>query len=125
MLRCALLIAALASPFAATPQVARPFPADALRAELQVLAAPDVLIAGKPARLSPGARIRGENNLLAMPGELVGKRLLVHYTREADGFVKDIWVLNAAERAIKVWPNTPEQAARWQFDMATQTWSKP
>mgnify|MGYP006888938401 FL=1 len=125
MLRCALLATALVAPFAATAQVARPFPADALRAELQVLTAPEVLIAGKAARLAPGARIRGENNLLLMPGELAGARLLVHYTQEGDGLVQDIWVLNAAERANKVWPNTREQAARWRFDAATQTWSRP
>jgi hypothetical protein len=125
MLRCALLAVALAAPLAATAQVARPFPADALRAELQVLAAPEVLIAGKAARLAPGARIRGENNLLLMPGELAGARLLVHYTQEGDGLVQDVWVLNAAERANKVWPNTREQAARWRFDAATQTWSRP
>ena len=96
MLRCALLATALVAPFAATAQVARPFPADALRAELQVLTAPEVLIAGKAARLAPGARIRGENNLLLMPGELAGARLLVHYTQEGDGLVRDVWVLNAA-----------------------------
>ena len=123
MLRCALLAAALVSP--ALAQVARPFPADALRAELQVLSAPELLIAGKPARLAPGARIRGENNLLLLPGEMAGAKWLVHYTQEADGLVKEVWVLNAAERANKLWPSTREQSAQWRFDVATQTWSRP
>ena len=128
MLRCALLAVLVATSLAAsvaTAQVARPFPADALRGELQVLAAPDALLNGKPARLAPGARIRGANNLLVLPGELVGSRQLVHYTQEADGLIKDVWVLNAAERANKRWPTSRAEAARWQFDMATQTWSKP
>ena len=104
----------------------RLFPANALRGNFTVVQAPvDVRLNDKPARLSPGARIRGENNLLLMPGELAGARLLVHYTQEGDGLVQDIWVLNAAERANKVWPNTREQAARWRFDAATQTWSRP
>jgi hypothetical protein len=49
----------------------------------------------------------------------------VHYTQESDGLVKDVWVLNAAERQNKVWPANRQQAAAWRFDMATQTWSKP
>jgi hypothetical protein len=125
MLRCALLAALFAASLTATAQVARPFPADALRGDLQVLVAPDVLLNGKPARLAPGSRIRGENNLLALPGELVGRRQLVHYTQEQDGLIKDVWVLNTAERAVKVWPTTRQQAAQWRFDAATQTWSKP
>ena len=128
MLRCALLAAALvaATPaFAQTAQVARPFPADALRGDLQIAVAPDVLLNSKPARLAPGARIRNETNFLVQPGELVGRRLLVHYTQESDGLIKDVWVLNPAERANKVWPANRQQAAAWRFDAATQTWSRP
>ena len=40
---------------------------------------------GNPLRLAPGARIRGQNNMLAMSGSLVGQRLAVHYTLTAHG----------------------------------------
>jgi hypothetical protein len=127
MNRCAFLAALLLAPlaFAQTNFVARPFPADALRGDLQIGVAPEVLLNNRPARLAPGSRIRGETNFVLQPGELVGKRLLVHYTQESDGLIKDVWVLNAAERANKVWPVNRQQAAAWRFDMATQTWSKP
>jgi len=125
MIRCAL-IAAIAFAGAAHAQTHRPFPADALRGDLQVQVAPLVLLNGKPARLAPGSRIRNENNLLVTPGEMTaqGKRV-VHYTQESDGLIKDVWVLNAAETANKRWPKTRAEAAAWRFDAATQTWIKP
>ncbi len=125
MKRCALIAAALVMS-AAHAQTHRPFPADALRGELQVQVAPEVLLNGKPARLAPGSRIRNENNFLVMPGELTvqGKRV-VHYTQEQGGLIKDVWVLNAAELANTRWPKTRAEAAAWRFDAATQTWIKP
>ena len=121
MIRCALLATALVATVAAaqTHLVARPFPADALRGDLQIGPAPEVLLNSRPARLAPGSRIRGETNFVMQPGELIGQRLLVHYTQESDGLIKDVWVLNAAERANKVWPANRQQAAAWRFDMAT------
>lgn len=125
MLRCALAVAAV---LAATPtfaQVARPFPVDALRGDLHITQAPEVLLNGKPARLAPGARLRDASGYLALPASLAGQKLRVHYTQEQDGLLKDVWVLNAAELANARWPETRAQAAQWVFDAATQTWSKP
>lgn len=127
MIRCALsaflLAASLLVPAAA--QTHRPFPADALRGDLRIGVAPEALLNDKPARLAPGVRIHGETHLLVLPGELTGKRLLVHYTQEPDGLIKQVWILNAAERANSRWPRTRQEAAQWQFDIASQTWSKP
>jgi hypothetical protein len=126
MLRCALLATVLVASAPAFAQVARSFPADTLRGDLQVQAFPEVLLNSKPARMAPGAVIRGENNLMQLPGELTGKRVLVHYRmEETSGLIRDVWILNAPERANRVWPNSRQQAALWKFDAATQTWSKP
>ncbi len=75
----------------------RPFPATALRGTLQVTQPPDVLLNGQHARLSPGARIRGVNNLLLLSGSLVGQNLVVNYVRDAQGMVHEVWLLNATE----------------------------
>jgi hypothetical protein len=126
MLRCVTLAAtlcALALPAAA--QVQRGFPASALRGEMQFLQPPDVVLNGRAARLSPGARIRGENNMLQMSGALVDLKTTVHYTVESNGMVRDVWLLSAAERARGPWPTTPAEAKTWQFDAAAQTWSRP
>jgi hypothetical protein len=125
MLRCALIAAALVAPLVVAAQTARPFPADTLRGDLQVGVAPDVLLNSQPARLAPGSRILDANNFLVVPGTLVGQRVRVHYTQDRDGLLQDVWVLNNAELANRVWPVSREQAALWRFDPATQLWSKP
>jgi hypothetical protein len=127
MLRCALaaLAISLLVPLAHA-QTHRSFPSQALRGELIVSAPPEATLNGQPARLAPGARIRGENNLLATPASLSGRKLVVHYTREPNtGLLMDVWVLNAAELARKPWPVNDAQARAWTFDPAGQTWSKP
>lgn len=108
----------------AQAQVHRPFPAQALRGEFVVVQTPDVLLNGKPARLSPGSRVRGDTNLLLQPAALTGQKVTVHYTVDMSGLVGDVWVLNPAELANKTWPRTPQEAAAWLFDPAAQTWTK-
>lgn len=66
---------------------------------MQVTLPPEVLIDGKVDRLSPGARIRAENNMMVVSGALSGQSLLVAYVREPQGMLHDVWILNAAERA--------------------------
>ncbi len=129
MFRCALLAATAtlaglcAAPVAA--QMPRPFPATALRGELVVLQPPEVALNGRAARLAPGARIRGDNNLLQLSGALVDQRYTVNYTRDPSGLLLDVWILTPTERARLPWPTTPEQAAAWTFDPSAQIWIRP
>ncbi len=126
MYRCALaglLAATLAAPAAA--QVQRNFPATALRGTLLIGEPPEIALNGKPARLAPGARIRGQDNMVQMSGALSGAKLLVHYTVDTYGLVKDVWILRPEEAAVRPWPATPEQAQTWAFDATAQTWTKP
>ena len=111
--------------FAASAQVQRNFPAAALRGDLTMGITPEIVLNGKPARLAPGARIRGQDNLMVMSGALSGSRLLVHYTLDPNGQVRDVWILRAEEAARRPWPTTPEQAGAWSFDPAAQTWTRP
>lgn len=75
-------------------------PAEALRGRLLITQPPDVTLNGHPARLSPGARIRGHNNLLLLSGSLAGKEQLVNYTRESNGLIHEIWILSEAEAQV-------------------------
>ncbi len=109
----------------AQAQTHRQFPGDALRAEMLISTPPDVQLDGKAARLTPGARIRGADNLLVFASALVGQKLTVHYTQDFSGQVRDVWILNEPELANKTWPRTHEQAAAWSFDPASQVWTKP
>ena len=79
----------------------RNFPASALRGTLVVTQPPVISMDGKAAQLSPGARIKGPDNLLVLSGAIVGKELLVNYTVEPHGMVHDVWILTEAEAAEK------------------------
>ena len=125
MLRCVLLAAALACALPAAAQVQRNFPATALRGTLAITQPPEVLLNGAPARLAPGARIRGTDNLLVLSGGLIGQRFVVDYTVDIAGLVMDVWLLTPQEAARQPWPTTAAQAAAWRFDPMAQTWSRP
>ena len=84
----------------------RNFPANTERGALVVTQPPEVLINGKPERLSPGARIRATNNLLVLSGTLVGQNLLVNFVREPQGMVHEVWILTEAEAALPL-PKQP------------------
>lgn len=127
MYRCFLataIVAVAAAPAAA--QVTRQFPQNALRGIITFGAPPVIAVNGNTTRLSPGARIRGMDNMLVMSGTLVDKKVTVNYTFEDNsGLVKDVWILTAAEIRVSPWPTTPAQAAAWTFVPASQTWIKP
>ena len=124
MYRCVLLALALSAPLAASAQVQRNFPYDALRGEITMVNPPDVLLGGQPARLAPGARLRGPDNLLLVSGALQSQRFVANYTLDTLGLLKDVWVLRP-EEASRPWPRTAEEAAALRFDPAAQSWSKP
>ena len=68
-----------------------------MRGKLVVTAPPEILLNGKPDRLSPGSRIRDTQSYIVMSGSIVGKEFNVNYTRESAGLVHDVWILNAEE----------------------------
>jgi hypothetical protein len=75
----------------------RSFPKGVQRGTLVVTAPPQVLLNGKAEQLSPGARIRSSNNMLAMSGTLVGLELPVFFLRDTQGQLHEVWILNAEE----------------------------
>jgi hypothetical protein len=126
MYRCLIAaLTALTFVVSAQAQTQRPFPQNALRGTVVFGTPPDIKLGGKPAQLAPGYQIRNADNLLAMSGGLTGGEATVNYTLDEQGLVKRIWILRPDEVAVKPWPTTPEQAQKWQFDAAAQTWSKP
>jgi hypothetical protein len=127
MTRCvaALFLALVLAGSAHAQAVQRNFPATALRGELGFGQPPEALLNGQPARLAPGARIRGLNNLLVMSGALAGQRAVVNYTLDPLGLVLDVWILTDAERKKQPWPTNAKDAKAWSFDPIAQVWTKP
>ena len=91
----------MSPPDAAAQLAVRQFPAAAKRGNLSVTAPPEVLINGRVERLAPGVRIHGLTNTLVMSTTLVGKTMVVNYTRENQGLIHEIWLLNQAEAALE------------------------
>ncbi len=90
------LLAATASPgFSQTVQ--RTAPRDVLPGRLVITQPPEATLDGQPARLSPGARIRGTNNLLVLSGTVVGQNLPVVYKKDPLGLVHEAWILTEDE----------------------------
>lgn len=112
MNRCQALLASLflALCTAASAQnlipLTRAFPPAVQRGVMQVVVPPYIQLNGKTERLSPGARIRGTNNMLVMSGSIIGQSLTVNYLRNPTGEVHEVWVLTAAEAAQQL-PSQP------------------
>ena len=119
------LMIAIAAP-AGSQELAREFPLTALRGVVAFSGPPAVMLNGAPALLAPGARLRGTDNLLVMPTTVTGSSHTVHYTIEdTTGMIKELWILREAELKTKPWPKTVEERQAWNFNPATQTWTKP
>ena len=126
MYRCFLaLLASLLFAGAAATQSLRGFPPAALRGTLEVLQSPEVALNGKPARLAASARIFGADNLIKVPASIAGAKLVVNYTLDTQGFVREVWILTPGEAAKKPWPSTAAEAQAWRFDAVAQAWTKP
>lgn len=99
----AVLVASglMSPPDAAAQQTVRQFPVAAKRGNMTVTAPPQVLINGRTEQLAPGARIYGLTNTLVMSGTLVGKTMIVNYTRENQGLIREVWLLNQAEASLE------------------------
>jgi hypothetical protein len=125
MYRCALAAAAAVCLVAPAAAQQRTFPQNALRGALVILSPSEATLNGEAARLAPGLRIRGQDNMLAMSANLVGDRMLVHYTTDIQGLINNVWILTPDEAAKKPWPVTTQEAQSWTFDPVAQVWSKP
>ena len=99
MARLLLLAAGMVSlaGTAGAQMAVRQFPPTVQRGMMVVTAPPAIAINGQAMRLSPGARIRGPNNMLLMSGALVGQRYAVNYLLEPQGLVREVWILSQAE----------------------------
>jgi hypothetical protein len=126
MYRCfGALLASLLLAGGAFAQSLRAFPPTALRGTIEVLQSPEVALNGKPARLAASARIFGPDNLIKVPASVIGRKLVVNYTLDTQGFVHDVWILTDGEAAKKPWPTTAAEAQAWRFDRVAQIWVKP
>ena len=126
MYRCAL--AALVAVCVAAPAAAqsRAFPQNTLRGAMVFRDDGQVVLNGRVTPLSPGSRVRNQDNMVVMAGSLTGAKWLVNYTLDiGGGQVRDVWILRPDEAAIRPWPTTLEEARTWTYDATTMSWTRP
>jgi hypothetical protein len=87
----------------------RKFPANAQRGKLRVVLAPEILIDGKPERLSPGSRIRDAQHRLVMSASITNQEAIVNFVRNPLGEVHEVWILTELEAKQKIKAYTPER----------------
>jgi hypothetical protein len=98
---CAMLLVVGLSPAAMAQVNFRKFPDKALRGSFTMVEWPTILLDGLADKVSPGAKIYDERNMLVMPANLTGNAYLVNYTREISGMVHRVWILTPEEAAEK------------------------
>ena len=91
-----LLAATMLSAFASD----RSFPPDVKRGKMSPADYPGIVIDGTLLRLSPGAQIRDQRNMIQMPGGLAAGEYLVNYTQDVRGQIHRIWMLTPSEAAV-------------------------
>ncbi len=83
---------------ATTAAQLRTIPADAQRAEMRHVQENVVELNGQRAQLAPGVRIRDASNRVIMPTALPAGSL-VKYRLDANGHVREVWILTPEEAA--------------------------
>jgi hypothetical protein len=108
------------------PAMTRSFPQNTLRGSITFGTDRQIALNGRATSLSPGARVRDQDNRIVAPETLAGTRMLVHYTFDlGDAQVRNVWILRAEEAAVRPWPTTRAEAEAWTFDAGTLQWTKP
>ena len=131
MYRCAArwsiaAIVAVGISASAAAQNMRAFPQNTLRGAIVFSADRQLTLNGRATSLTPGARVRNQQNMIVMPDTLIGARWLVHYTMDMGGEqVREVWILTPEEAAVRPWPTKPEELQTWLYDATTMTWTKP
>ncbi len=128
--RCAALplAAMLASACIVAPAAAQPrtFNQNALRGAIVFGDDQQLKLNGRITSLTPGARVRDQNNMVVLAATLSGGKFLVNYTLDMGGEqVRDVWILTPTEAAVRPWPTTLQESQTWVYDATTMTWSKP
>ncbi|MDO4795320.1 MAG: hypothetical protein Q4A28_05170 [Brachymonas sp.] len=77
----------------------RHFPDTADKGHMRFVDPPEVVLDGVRMRISPGARIRDERNMMLHMTQLKGKAAHVMYVRDAMQQVGDIWILSDYEKS--------------------------
>jgi hypothetical protein len=98
MLKTSITLALFAGVATLASAQLRAIPLDAKRGTIQHVQEMMVAIDGVQTRLAPGAQIRDASNRLVLPVALPGA-VPVKYLLDAEGMVRQVWILTPQEAA--------------------------
>lgn len=75
----------------------RPFPANTKRGTMTPGLYPSIVINGTARKLSVGARIWNQDNLIQVPASLPRRDFTVNYTEDTQGEIDRVWILTQEE----------------------------
>jgi len=75
----------------------RPFAPHYKRGSMTPALHPQIIVDGVTRRLSPGARIWNQENLIQTPATIQGNELPINYTENDQGDIDRIWILTPDE----------------------------
>ncbi len=78
----------------------RPFPPTVKRGVMTPAVSPAIIINDKPRRMTVGARIWNQKNMIEMPAAIRGSQMTVNYTEISSGEIDRVWILTADEARI-------------------------
>lgn len=78
----------------------RPFPPTVKRGFMTPAVSPAIIIDEKPRRMTAGARIWNQKNMIEMPAAIRGSEMAVNYTEISSGEIDRVWILTADEAKI-------------------------
>ncbi|MDO4769798.1 MAG: hypothetical protein Q4A11_05460 [Brachymonas sp.] len=77
----------------------RHFPDTADKGHMRFVDPPEVVLDGVRVRISPGARIKDDRNMMLHMSQLKGQAAQVMYVRDAMQQIGDIWILSDYEKS--------------------------
>lgn len=86
-------------PLPAQQVLPRHFPDTADKGHMRFVDPPEVILDGVRVRISPGARIKDERNMMLHMSQLKGQAAHVMYVRDAMQQIGDIWILSDYEKS--------------------------
>lgn len=86
----------------------QPFPLNVKRGTMSPASHPTIVVDGNMRRLTAGAQIRNQDNMIQMPATIINAEYAINYTENVQGEIDRIWILTALEASQPLRTQQPD-----------------